>query len=387
MKKNRISLFRSIILAKRYPLTALRLFKDKLGDKFKLHQKTASAPNLIVWYLSETCNLRCPMCNVWESRNKFEKEAKETPFNIQDVKKIIKQVEPFKPMFYFIGGEPTLNRDLIKIISYIHQKKMITSLTTNGWLLPHFAQPLFESGLDFISVSLDSSSAEIHDKNRGVWGSFRRTTEGIKKLAKLKKKNGSIFPNIKINTVIMPQNVDKLEEIIALVCNLGADEMSFQNLSFYGEEIQKLNNSYVEAKKTGKIIMGMRVKGRTPFGEAEIKKIVKFLKSLPRLSKKYDLPLINTPYVNNYKKYYQGVAPSPLLSWCYDPWHTATIRGSGELEVCQGYAVGNIRKNKLLTLWNNEKYRYFRKIIKKERLTPACYRCCNLNTCFKTEKI
>ena len=383
MKKNRISLLRNILLIKRYPRTSLELFKARLKDKFFLHKKTSSPPNLIVWYVSEACNLRCPICNVWESRNKFLESAKETPFTLEDIKKIVKQVESFKPMFYLIGGEPTLNRDLIKIVSYIHKKRMITSLTTNGWLLPSFAKPLFESGLDFISVSLDGPTAESHDKNRGVPGSFKRLVKGIRILTELKNRNRSIFPNIKINTVIIPENVDQLENIIVLAKNLGVDEMSFQNLSFYGEKIKKANDAYATLKKTGRIMMGMKILGKTPFNETEIKKIVNFLKSLPELSKKYGLSLINTPYVSNFEAYYKGAFPSFVESWCYDPWHTATIRGSGDLEVCQGYVVGNIKENKLLDLWNNEKYQYFRKIIKKEHLTPACYRCCNLNTCFK----
>lgn len=382
MKKNRIPIVRNIILARKYPRTALQLLRDKFIDKFGLHKEISYVPNLIVLYISETCNLRCSMCNIWESRNKFGEIARETPFSIKDIENIVKQVESFKPMFYFIGGEPTLNHDLIRIISYIHKKRMITSLTTNGWLLPDFARPLFDSGLDFISVSLDGPNPETHDKGRGVSGVFERATDGIRKLVALKKKNHSIFPNIKINTVIAPWNVDKLESIIILAKNLGVDEMSFQNFSFFGEKIQKLNNSYVDIKKTGKIIMGMKIEGETPFSETKIKKITNFLKSLPRLSKKYGLSLLNIPFVNNYEEYYKGMLPTPAHSWCYDPWHVATIRGSGDLEVCQGYIVGNIKKNKLMDLWNNEKYRYFRKIIKKEHVTPACYRCCNLNACF-----
>jgi MoaA/NifB/PqqE/SkfB family radical SAM enzyme len=154
--------------------------------------------------------------------------------------------------------------------------------------------------------------------------------------------------------------------------------MSFQNFSFYGEKIKELNDSYVVSKKTGKIIMGMPIEGVTPFSVSQIKKVTRFLESLPELSKKYDLYLYNNHYVNDYEGYYRGMYPS-ASSHCWRPWHIATIRGSGDFEICQGYVAGNIRKNKLMDLWNNEKYRYFRKIIKKEHFTPACYRCCFLN--------
>lgn len=385
---NKPILKRKILLAMKYPKTALRLLRGAFVDKFKLHGTMAPAPNLIVVNISEKCNLRCPMCLIWESRNKFgQTEERDSVFKLEDIKNIVKQVEFFKPMFYFVGGEPTLNPDLIKIIGYIHKKGMITSLTTNGWLLSLFAKPLFDSGLDFISVSIDAATAKIHDKNRGVSGSFDRAIEGIRRLVEIKKQNKSIFPNIKLNTVITPWNIDELENTIILAKSLGVDEMSFENFSFYGRKVLDRNNKYVAIKNTGNIIMGMQVEGITPFEENSIKKIASFLESLPELSKKHDLLLSNIPHTNNYEAFYRGEFPLNTCSKCYNPWHTITLRGSGDLEVCQGYVVGNIKENKLMDLWNNKKYCYFREIIKKEHITPACYRCCNLNSCFtKTRK-
>lgn len=356
---------------------------DGFKDEFNLHEDKSSNPNLIVLYVSEACNLRCPMCLIWKSRDVFgNTSTTRRLLTFEDVKEIVRQVEPFKPMFYFIGGEPTINPDLMSIISYIHKKGMVTQLTTNGWLLPFFAKKLYKSGLDLISISLDGPDSKTHDKNRGVKGVFDRVSTGIKTLVKIKKENHSMFPNININTVVTPWNVDKLERIIKIAKTLEVDEMSFQNFSFFGREVQKLNDSYVVFNKTGKIIMGMQVKRKTPFSEISIKKISSFLKNLPKLSKKYDLLLYNFPNVNNHQKYYAGEFPSTITSYCYRPWHVMTIRGSGDLEICQGYVAGNIRKEKLMEIWNNTKYKYFRKIIKKDHMTPACYRCCYLKYSF-----
>ncbi len=380
---NDVSLVRKLKLTKKYPKTAFKLAADSARDKFKLHNEISSAPNLIVLYLSETCNLRCPMCSVWQSRDEFGKKAKkDTAYTLEDVKKIVKEVESVKPMFYFVGGEPTLNRDLISIIKYIHSKGMITSMTTNGWLLAPLAQQVFDSGLDFISISLDGPNADIHDKSRGVKRAFEHVTEGIKKLVDIKRKNNSIFPNIKINSVITPWNIGIQEMVIKLVKELGVDEMQFGNFSFYSEKIQKMNGAYVKRKHTGEMIMGMLSKDISPFSAKQSQQIAKFMSTLPELSKKYNIPITMQPYTDNFEEYYKGTFPSSQKSWCYNPWHVATIRESGDLEVCQGYVVGNIKENKLMDLWNNEKFRYFRNIIKKEHITPACYRCCNLNTCF-----
>jgi MoaA/NifB/PqqE/SkfB family radical SAM enzyme len=131
---NRLQFLRKRLLAKKCPKTAFRLLTSRLVDKFKLHKETSSVPDLIVLYVSETCNLRCPMCLIWESRNKFGETVKRnTAFTFKDVENIVKQVESFEPIFYLIGGEPTLNRDLITIINYIHKKRN-GHLFNNQWL-------------------------------------------------------------------------------------------------------------------------------------------------------------------------------------------------------------------------------------------------------------
>jgi hypothetical protein len=68
----------------------------------------------------------------------------------------------------------------------------------------------------------------------------------------------------------------RIRKYYHLAKNLGVDELSFENFSFFGRKIQELNNSYIATKKTGEIIMGMQFEDKTPFCETSIKKLLNF---------------------------------------------------------------------------------------------------------------
>ena len=60
--------------------------------------------------------------------------------------------------FKITGGEPTVRRGLVDLVAMLRRIKGIDdlSLTTNGLLLEDLAGPLKESGLDRVTVSIDS---------------------------------------------------------------------------------------------------------------------------------------------------------------------------------------------------------------------------------------
>jgi hypothetical protein len=42
------------------------------------------------------------------------------------------------------------------------------------------------------------------------------------------------------------------------------------------------------------------------------------------------------------------------------------------------YVCGNIQRDSILTIWNNDRYRAFRNSLRDEGLLPICARCCGL---------
>ena len=69
-------------------------------------------------------------------------------------------------------------------------------------------------------------------------------------------------------------------------------------------------------------------------------------------------------------------------SRCAAPFFMVDIMPNGDIVTCRDFIdvkVGNITENHLLEIWNNHKFRAFRKLlIKRGGLLPQCTRCCGL---------
>jgi MoaA/NifB/PqqE/SkfB family radical SAM enzyme len=114
----------------------------------------------------------------------------------------------------FTGGEPTLRKDLTELIYYtgvIHD--FMNGLATNGFLIPKLFKEHKIQGLDYILLSLDYPTSELHDKMRGL-KVFDRVIESIK----LANKN-DIKPII--STVVMRDNIHLLDDICELSEKMG----------------------------------------------------------------------------------------------------------------------------------------------------------------------
>ncbi len=107
------------------------------------------------------------------------------------------------------GGEVFTRPDIFELIDGIIDNRMRYDLITNGTLITEEILEKFKIGkrrlrLNYIQISIDGSSAEIHDKNRPE--SFDRAVRGLRLL----KKNG--FP-LTVRTTISKHNLNDLENI------------------------------------------------------------------------------------------------------------------------------------------------------------------------------
>jgi len=90
-------------------------------------------------------------------------------------------------------------------------------LGSNGSLIDcKTAKDLKEAGLTTVSISLDSSSPEIHDDFRGVKGSWEKAIGAIKAL-----REENLL--VQVNTTVTQQNYGEIDEIMYLVEQLGVE--------------------------------------------------------------------------------------------------------------------------------------------------------------------
>ena len=166
----------------------------------------------------DRCNFRCPYCmpkEIYGERYQLLKNDQLLSFDeIITISEIFSKLGVEK--LRITGGEPLLRKDLSLLIKDLKSIKSIKeiALTTNGFFLNKYALDLKQSGVDRLTVSLDSLNPETYKKLNGQKLDIEKTLEG------LKFANSIVFENIKINCVVMKGVNEK--QIIDLV-NFGRE--------------------------------------------------------------------------------------------------------------------------------------------------------------------
>jgi GTP 3',8-cyclase len=148
----------------------------------------------------DRCNFRCPYCmpqDVFgESYQFLKKESWMTAEELTTLGKVYASLGVNK--IRITGGEPLLRKDVFQIISNLSSISGIddVALTTNGMFLAKHAEALKDSGLDRVTVSLDSVDPKVFLEMSGGKGSVSDVLDGITKAIEVG------FSPIKINVVV-----------------------------------------------------------------------------------------------------------------------------------------------------------------------------------------
>jgi pyrroloquinoline quinone biosynthesis protein E len=125
------------------------------------------------------------------------------------------------------GGEPMLRRDLVALCAAAADAGLYSSLITAGTLFEaDRAQALKAAGLDHVQISIQSPDPEDNDRIAG-----NRSFE--KKIAAARLARELDFP-LTINCVLHRQNLDRIEELLELTLELGAQRLELANTQYYG---------------------------------------------------------------------------------------------------------------------------------------------------------
>ena len=120
--------------------------------------------------------------------------------------------------FRLTGGEPLLRPDVVEVVRAISALPQVQdlSMTTNGFLLPSLAQPLYSAGLRRINISLDSLVPSTFEKivgSRAQTAQFRwqKVWQGIQTAHQVG------FNPLKLNVVVIPGvNEEEVLDLAAL---------------------------------------------------------------------------------------------------------------------------------------------------------------------------
>ncbi len=162
--------------------------------------------------LTTKCNLNCLYCH---KEGQFNKRYSITYNELKGLLKLLTNygIDEVK----FSGGEPLLYNHINEIINYTKNELNIkkVSVTTNGILLGDKIEEFEKSGLDELSISLDTLNPGIFKElNGGNDIYFNKTLKNISKAAK------SSIPEVNLNITLTSKNIDEIPSLVEYAKNL-----------------------------------------------------------------------------------------------------------------------------------------------------------------------
>lgn len=171
------------------------------------------SPKWIAWEITRRCNLRCVHCR---SSSQLEVEG-HPDFSLDEAKRVLDDIRSYaSPVVVLSGGEPLLRPDVFDIARYGTALGLRMCLATNGSLVTaDTCRQITESGIKMVSLSLDGSTAAVHDDFRNQPGAF----DGVMNAIRLFNAHNIDFL---VNSSFTKRNQDEAPKIHQLVKSLGA---------------------------------------------------------------------------------------------------------------------------------------------------------------------
>jgi radical SAM protein with 4Fe4S-binding SPASM domain len=136
----------------------------------------------VSWNLTQRCNLRCDHCYISAGPGPRRPDELSTT----ECRRVMDEIAEINPNILLIltGGEPLLRPDLPELAAAGRERGFTVVVGTNGVLLrERQARLLRESGVQGVSLSLDSTDPARHDAFRrlpGAWQGAMRATEACR---------------------------------------------------------------------------------------------------------------------------------------------------------------------------------------------------------------
>ncbi len=210
----------------------------KSKEQIKHHSSMEKEVPVVVWNITNACNLNCVHCYASPSYENGEDEL-----STEEALEVIDDLaEMGVPVLLFSGGEPFLRTDLFELGNHCSNKGIRPVISTNGTLLDERnAAKAKEAGFRYIGVSVDGLRVK-NGKFRGKENCFERALEGIRSSLNAGLKTGLRF-------TLTIKNSSDLSGILNLVKKEGLHRFCLYHLVYAGRADRSLDVSPSEKRK------------------------------------------------------------------------------------------------------------------------------------------
>jgi MoaA/NifB/PqqE/SkfB family radical SAM enzyme len=173
----------------------------------QLLQFSDSNRPLVVWNVTNRCNLRCKHCYINAEDHDYDREL-----STDEAKVFIKDLAQMKvPVLLFSGGEPIIRKDIFELGSMAAELGLRPVISSNGTLITDsMAKAIKAAGFQYVGISIDGAPA-THDDFRNHAGAFAMALKGIRICLENGIKTGIRFTVNKYNQKDLPEILDIVE--------------------------------------------------------------------------------------------------------------------------------------------------------------------------------
>lgn len=347
-----------------------RLLLSAENSDIKIHQPVTHLKKI---YIEPTnkCNLSCKTC----MRNMWDEELGQMESSTFD--KIVDSLKSMPlPPSIMLGclGEPLMHPDIINMITRMKALDSKVELITNGTLLSkELSMQLAKAGLDKLWVSIDGAKPESYSAVR-LGARLNDVIANVKHLRDLRY----IHPvRIGIVFVAMKQNISDLPDVITLGKQIGAEYFLITNIIPYTEEMYDnvlfSGTSWSDSVKDPSPLSPLIQTTRIPLNELTAQPLYRILRSW-RISNTAG----DTSGNHNFCPFIES--GSVTISWdgnispCIPLMRDHTSYRDDRRRVSKKHIIGNIQKNTLKELWEQDNYFDLRERLQKFDF-PPCTNC------------
>jgi radical SAM protein with 4Fe4S-binding SPASM domain len=294
---------------------------------------------------------------MYEQMKFLQGQGRQVDIDSNTFRKVIKEAKDLgAKAILFIGGEPFLREDLFELVSYAKRLGLGTVAVTNGVLLKEdIIEKCFDSGLDWLSISIDASSEKTFSNIRGenILGKIITNLEIFNNLRRSKAKD---FPKTVAVCTVMDDNLEELLEVVHLCKRLEIERVLFQPV---------VANNIDQTRREANFA-GFVSSKRLNVLDKAIDTLIQYKKESIQ---NFDFIGNSIKNLNLIKKYFRGhLKPKDMP--CYAGYNRAQIVQEGKLYFCVSQAkyeanFGDIRRDSLKDLWFSKEAKFYRRLIRK----------------------
>jgi len=331
-----------------------RLFFTK-KTKYKSPEKYP-APVVMNFNLTFNCNRKCQYCYM---NAKYCNEIEEDRISTERLLEVIDEAaELGVSKMVFIGGEPFLHPDIMKLLKACSNKRINAQITTKYYLSDEILDEIAELNNIELVLSYDINKEDLCKKIVGS-NTFYYEMESTLR--------GALRRNIKVCVapVLSSINLGGFVEYTNYLIKLGVKDIYisrfFKSVGRYSKDLEITNEQW-----------------------SEIKKEINEFTSIVRFNDENVNPVMDT---------FKGERYEVREKRCSQGRTDMTILPDGRVSYC-GFLIrmekylcyGDLRKNSILEIWNSKELERVVNPSRESFKGELCYDCVNFNDCHEKMK-